>query len=336
MATIHDVALEAGVSPTTVSRYLNKRIELPAATAARIDGAVARLNYRPNLLARRLSTGRTEAIGLVTPDIGAPFFAALAAAVEDEAEAHGYATCISSTRGDRAREVAALERLGDRHVDGLILVSGAPDDGTLASLIAGRRTVVLVGEDIPDVAVPRVFVENFNGAYAATHALIEAGHRTIACLLGPEGMLSVAERQQGFLAAMADAGLGVRRDHLRTGSFSAEAGGEATRALLRTAIPPTAILATGEGLAAGALSALRQAGLSVPRDVSLVGFADTPFAELFDPPLTVVRQPVEALGRAGFLALFELLNGREPPMQTRLPATLLERESVAPPRHGGF
>src|SRR5437870_13241016 len=119
MATIHDVAQSAGVSPTTVSRYLNNRIDLPAPTAARIDAAIARLDYRPNLLAKRLSTGKTEAISLVTSEIANPFFAELAAAIEAEAERHGYAVYISSTRGDNIRAVNAVRRLMDQHVDGL-------------------------------------------------------------------------------------------------------------------------------------------------------------------------------------------------------------------------
>src|SRR3954468_7974065 len=121
MATLSEVAEQAGVSPTLVSRYLNNRIELASSTRERIDAAIARLDYRPNLLAKRLSTGKTEAIGLVTSEIANPFFAELAAAIEAEAEQHGYAVYISSTHGDRAREVDAIHRLRDRHVDGLIM-----------------------------------------------------------------------------------------------------------------------------------------------------------------------------------------------------------------------
>src|SRR5690606_3439431 len=120
MATIHDVAHEARVSSTTVSRYLNHRIELPAATAQRIDAAIAKMDYRPNIIAKRLSSGRAEAIGLVAPNLREPFFTGLAAAVEDEADRHGYSLFMSSTRSDRDREIASLNRLHDRHFDGVI------------------------------------------------------------------------------------------------------------------------------------------------------------------------------------------------------------------------
>jgi LacI family transcriptional regulator len=334
MATIHDVAASAGVSTTTVSRYLNNRIELPATTAARIDAAITELDYRPNVAARRLSTGRTEAIGLVTPEIREPFFAELASAVEDEAERHGYTIFLSSTRSDRAREIAALNRLSDGHVDGLILMTNAPDDGTLAGLIARRRNVVLIDEDVPGVSVPRVLVENERGAYTATRHLIEAGHTAIAYVGGPVGLFSVEERLAGFVRAMDELGIPLRHELMQLGSFAPEFARSAVLGFLEERDPPTAIFASSDYLAVGAIRALRLAGLEVPRDMSLVGFDDLPLTELFDPPLTAIRQPIEALGRAGFQALFALLNGRQPEMLTRLPVTLIKRESVAPPRRG--
>ena len=139
MPTLSDVASAAGLSPTTVSRYLSGSIVLPQTTRERIDAAIAALDYRPNLLAKRLSTGRAEAIGLVTPEIDNPFFAELAAAVESEAEKHGYAVSMSSTQGDPAREIGAVRRMRDGHVDGMVLIPGRPDDGTLAALLTLRR-----------------------------------------------------------------------------------------------------------------------------------------------------------------------------------------------------
>ncbi|MGN6488375.1 MAG: LacI family DNA-binding transcriptional regulator [Devosia sp.] len=332
MATIHDVAQHAGVSPTTVSRYLNPRIELPPATSARIDAAIARLDYRPNLLAKRLSTGKTEAVGLVTPEIREPFFAELASAFEDEADRHGYTVFMSSTRSDRKREVASLERLHDRHVDGLVLLTNTPDDGTLARLIGRRKNVVLLDEDIPGVSVPRLFVENREGAATAVRHLIEAGHSRIAYLGGPRGLFSVIERYEGYRTAMASARLPVRPDHVAMGGFDPELARAATLRFLALPEPPTAIFASSDYLAIGAVMGLRQAGIAVPEQMSLVGFDDMPFGALLTPPLTAVRQPVEQLGRSGFQLLLQLLNGETPPPLTRLPVSLIRRQSVGPPR----
>ena len=333
MATIHDVAEDAGVSATTVSRYLNNRIELPPATSARIDAAIRKLDYRPNILAKRLSTGRTEAIGLVTPEIREPFFAELASAVEDEADRHGYTIFMSSTRSDRAREIAAINRLHDRHVDGLIMMTNTVDDGTLAKLIGKRRNVVLVDEDIPGVNVPRVFVENEAGAYEATRHLIEAGHRSIAYLGGPIGLFSAVERKVGYMKAMREAGLTVAEELIRVGSFSPEFAKTAVHDFMALRHPPTAIFASSDYLSIGAVIGLKSLDLNLPEDLSLVGFDDVqPLTELMHPPLTAVRQPIETLGRRGFLALFALLSGQQPPMLTRLPVELIKRASVTAPR----
>ena len=336
MATIHDVAQDAGVSPTTVSRYLNHRIELPPATSARIDAAIAKLDYRPNLLAKRLSTGKTEPVGLVTPEIREPFFAELASAFEDEAERHGYTVFISSTRSSREREVASLERLHDRHVDGLVLMTNTPDDGTLAKLIGKRKNVVLLDEDIPGVNVPRLFVENTEGAAAATRHLIEAGHSRIAYLGGPRGLFSVVERHEGFRTAMAEAGLPVRPDYVALGGFDPELARAATLKFLALPEPPTAIFASSDYLAIGAVMGLRDAKISVPDQMSLIGFDDMPFGALLTPPLTAIRQPVDQIGRAGFQLLLQLLKGETPTALTRLPVELIRRQSVGAPRTKGL
>jgi LacI family transcriptional regulator len=334
MATIHDVALDANVSPTTVSRYINNRIELPATTAARIDAAIEKLGYRPNLLAKRLSTGRTEAVGLVVPDIREPFFAELASAVEDEADRHGYTIFMSSTRSDRQREIASLNRLHDRHVDGLIMMTNTLDDGTLAELVGKRKNVVLIDEDMAGVQVPRVFVENENGAYMATRHLIEAGHTRIAYIAGPTGLYSVGQRRAGFDRAMAEAGIAVLPEYVAGGSFDPGFSYAATQDLLALPEPPTAIFGSSDYIVIGILRALKQRKVAVPAQMSVIGFDDMPLTELFNPPLTAIHQPVDALGRAGFQALFSLLNGQQPPMLTMLPVELVERESVARPRNG--
>ncbi|MEP9373736.1 LacI family DNA-binding transcriptional regulator [Mesorhizobium sp. KR1-2] len=327
MATINDVAQEAGVSPTTVSRYLNGRIELPASTSGRIDAAIKRLDYRPNLLAKRLSTGRTETIGIVAPEIANPFFADLAAAIEDEAEQHGYSVLMSSTRGATEREIACLRRLDDRHVDGLIMMTNRPDDGRLAASMSAHASVVLVDEDVPGVAVPKIFVENAEGAYQATRYLIGAGHRRIAHIGGPVGLMSAQERKDGFLRAMREAGL--EPTHILQEAYSREFGAAAMADILSSADRPTAVFAGSDFIAIGAMQVIRDHGLNVPKDISLVGFDDMPFADMLAPGLTTVRQPTREMGRKAFRALFGLLNNQDVADVERLPVELVERHSVA-------
>ena len=328
MSTLSDVASAAGVSPTTISRYIGNRIVLPQATRDRIDAAIAALDYRPNLLAKRLSTGRAEAIGLVTPEIDNPFFAQLAAAVEAEAERHGYAVYMSSTHGDPTREIGAVRRMRDGHVDGLVLITSRPDDGSLARLLADDDKVVLLDEDVPGVGLCRVFVQNEHGAQMATQHLIAAGHRHIAFIGGPPGLMSVQERRIGFTRAMAEAKLPIAAEDVFLQDYSRAFGNQAAQAIIALKRRPSAIFASSDYLAIGVLSALQQAGLSVPDDMSLVGFDDMPFAELVNPPLTTIRQPVPQMGRIAFQLLLALMNGEDAAPITRLPVELVQRKSV--------
>jgi LacI family transcriptional regulator len=330
MATIRDVAREAGVSPATVSRYLNRNIELPAETAGRIDAASKRLDYRPNLLAKRLSLGSSETIGLVTPEIANPFFAALAAAAEAEARRAGFSILLSSTGGDLEMEAASIDRLAARHVDGLLVLTNRVDDGRLRDLIDGRTDVVVLDEDVPGARVTRIFVENEAGARDATRHLIAAGHRRIAHIGGPEQLLSTEERFAGFARAMAEAGLPVEDGLVRFGAYERDFGRDATRAILANG-RPTAVFTGSDYIAIGVLEELAAHGLSVPGDLSLASFDDMPFADLLSPPITTVRQPIEALGRLGIRTLLAQIRGEETPPIQRLPTELVIRKSVGPP-----
>ena len=206
-ATIRDVAKAAKVSAATVSRHLNKSIVLPPETARRIEKACARLAYRPNALAKRLSLGASQILGLLAPEIANPFFAALAAAAEAEARRHGYSLLIMSSGGDASVECEHIDRLASRDVDGLIVLTSSADDGRVRDRIDGHANVILVDEDVPGANVSRIFVENEQGAYEATRHLIAQGHEAIAHVGGPADLFSTRERHAGFARAMAEAGL---------------------------------------------------------------------------------------------------------------------------------
>ena len=331
-ATIRDVAAAAGVSSAAVSRHLNKQVVLSASTAARIDRACAYLDYRPNQLAKRLSLGFSETIGLVTPEISNPFFATLAAAAENEARESGYSLLITSTNGNLDREIANIDRLASRQVDGMLILTNRPDDGRLRDLIDGRSDVVLLDEDVPGADVARIFVENEQGAMAATRVLIDAGHRRIAHIGGPKELLSARERFAGFAKALSGAGLTIDASLVRFGAYDRSDGLVAIRDFLAQSPPPTAVFTGSDYIAIGVLAGLREAGLSVPADVSLSSFDDMPFSDLLDPPLTTVHQPIEELGRQGVRTLLgQIRNGAGSGLM-RLPTALVERRSVMPPK----
>jgi LacI family transcriptional regulator len=331
-STIRDVAQYAGVSTTTVSRYINKSLLLPTETTGRIDSAIRELRYRPNVLAQRLLKGATETIGLVTPDIGNPFFAELASSVEARARAHGFSVILCSTGSQLDQELAYLERLASRYADGLLFLTNHGDDGTLRRALEGRHNVVLLDEDIGGLDVPKVFVENERGGYLATQCLIEAGHTRIAHVTGPRNLFSVLEREKGFHLAMKEKGIRVREEYLTFGRYDRAYGREAAAYLLSLPEPPTAVFAASDYLVMGILEVLRDSGLSSPRDVSLVGFDDMAFASLLDPPITTIQQPIRLLGERGVDVLVGRINGNDRPAALdRLPVTLIKRESVGPP-----
>lgn len=329
MATIKDVARAAGVSPAAVSRHLNGRISLPAETRARIDRAIVELDYRPNLMAKRLSTGKTEALSLVTPEINNPFFTEFAAAVEEAAAQAGYSVYFSSTQGDPVREIAAIRRLRDRHVDGMIFLPSRPDDGQLLKALDGLTNIVLVDEDVEGAPQPRIFVENEAGTRMAVHHLVSLGHRDIGLVSGPSGVLSAIERERGWRGALSD--LGLVPGPLFVGEYSREHGRETARQLLKGRMP-TALIASADDIAIGLIETFRPAGIRVPEDISIVGFDDARYSGLIDPPLTTIRQPVKVLGQLAVDHLLKAMAGETVAHETRVPVELIVRASTAPPR----
>jgi LacI family transcriptional regulator len=328
--TIKDVAKAASVSPTAVSRHLNRQISLPPATAQRIDRAVAALGYYPNQLARNLSRGQSGMLGLVTPDIANPFFAQLASAAAEEALTHGFQILLCSTQNDPERELAYLELLNRRQLDGLVvLTSCAVSDNVEQHLAEGAR-VVLVDEDTDLQDVPKVFVENQQGGYLATSHLLTRGHTRVAHIGGPTHLFSAQERYAGYAAALTEKGLPLESDLARFGLYTESFGYEAARWLLELAQPPSAIFAASDYVALGVLRYLKERVIKVPDDISLVGFDDILLAGLLQPALTTVRQPIDRLAREGIRLLAEeILSGTNTdPKVLRLPVELIERDSV--------
>jgi LacI family transcriptional regulator len=321
-AKLRDVAREAGLSVATVSRFLNGRIELPEDTCRRIEEAARRLDYVPNAIARRLSAGASETIGLITTDIGYSFFASIASAAEAEAAEFGYSLAIFNSRNETERELQLLSRIADRQIDGALL----------AQRINRLHHVVLLDEDVPGTAVPRVFADNVEGGRLAGRHLLDLGHRMIAFVGGPAGMISVEERLHGFRSALADQDVAVEPSMILKGPFNDQFGREALRLLLSLPRRPTAVFAGADVLAFGVIRAARAAGVSIPRELSIVGFDDTPLNDLIDPPLTAVRQCPAEFGRRGVRLLVGLMRGVPvEPTRQRVPVELVIRGSAAQP-----
>jgi LacI family transcriptional regulator len=333
--TIKDVASQAGLSAATVSRYLNKSLELPDDTAQRIESAVAELGYRPNAMARRLSRGRSEMLGFATTDIAYPVFAAIASAAEAEAEARGYGLAVYFTRNKLEKELGLINKIEDQHVDGLILRTNHVDDGRLRKAISKVGRVVLIDEDIEGVDAPRIFADSVRGTSLATAHLLEQGHTQIAFIGGQRELLSSQERFDGFRKTMAERGYSPADTYIKFGSYHEPYGMQAFEELWRLPSPPTGIVVAADLLALGVMKAANQRGVSIPDQLSIVGFDDLDMASLLAPPLTTVRQSPEEFGRRAVAALVNLIEGGEmPATPDRVGVELIVRGSVAAPRNG--
>ena len=238
-----------------------------------------------------------------------------------------------SSRNRAESEIGFLSRVEDRQLDGVLLLTNHLDDGRLAARINACKAVVLVDEDVPGAEAPRLFADNVAGGLAAGRHLIAAGHRRIAHVTGPAGLLSVDERRRGFEAALTGAGLTLAPELVVSGRYDESFGAEAFARLAALPEPPTAVFAAADMLAIGMIRAARAAGVAVPRDLSIVGYDDIPLASLLDPPLTTIRQSAEAFGRLGVRMLVDLVKGRAPAGRPeRIPVELVVRGSVAGPR----
>lgn len=326
---LSDVAKLAGLSKATVSRYLNHSIVLPQDTVDRIESAIRTLDYRGNSLARRLSKGGSETLGLVLPDITNPFFAELADAAEEAASAHGYSLVLCITRNNPDKEAQFIRWLDTRQVDGLLFTTNRPDNGLLRDEIQRQRHVVLLDEDIPGSNVPKVFADNVQGGRMATEQLIAAGHTQIAFIGGPEQLMSVRERYLGFCTAMQQAGLTVPPQWVMYGNYEREFGQQALQHLFRCTPRPTAVFAASDYLVLGLLDGLRAIGLQAPAALSLVGFDDANYSDLTQPRISTIRQPARQLGHTAVSIMLRLLNNDSSiPMETRLPVEWIGRDSV--------
>lgn len=332
-ATIRDVAVAAEVSVTTVSRYLNGAMRLPAETMRRIDDAVAVLRYTPNPLARSLSRGKSETIGLVIPDIANPFFARLAAAVEATAAARGYGVLLCVTLNDIDREIDYIRRIESKYVDGILFCTNHPDDGRLLKALQDVPCFVLVDEDITGADVPGVFAENRQGAREATTHLIAAGHRKIAMLSGPKNLLSAEERRLGFLDAIREAGPGHDAVAVFDCAYTVEAGEAAAEELLRRHPETTAVFTGSDELFLGLLKIFRRQGIRIGDEISVVTCDDVEPLALFQPAITALRQDVTLMGQHALdLLIAAIMRMPMPARQIRVPMELVRRDSVRPPR----
>lgn len=334
MVTIRDVARAAGVSIATASRALHKSHLVAEDTREVVRAAAERLHYSPHRGARSLITSRTHTIGVLLPDLYGEFFSEVIRGIDQTAQGAGYHCLLSSARHGGPGLEAALRSMRGR-VDGLVLMSPEFNGDLSKRALPSGFPVVLLNCPPSDTAHDSLTVANFEGAHAMVRHLAGLGHKRIAMIKGAEGNFDAAERLRGYRAALKEAGLRFDPALVVPGDFSEAAGDSGARALLRLAERPTAIFAANDGMAIGALHALRKTGLKVPEDIAIGGFDDIPMARYMEPPLTSVHVDISALGERAAARLFSALEGAPNHHFTHelLPTTLVVRRSCGSRGH---
>jgi LacI family transcriptional regulator len=315
------------VSVATVSRVLNGSGPVAGDTRTRIHRVAQELRFIPNGAARSLSTRRTGTLGVVLPDLYGEFFSEVIRGLDQAAQGRGFHLLLSSSHNDRDDIEAALRVMRGR-VDGLVVMSPHIDAGGLTANLPDSVPAVLLNSPMESGEFDTLRVDNFGGAREMVAHLAAHGHRRIAIVTGPQQNHDAAERLRGYRAAVAAAG--IAGDALEVeGDFTEEAGYRAARALLAADARPTAVFAANDSMAIGLLSALRQAGVSVPRDIAVAGFDDIPICRFLTPPLSSVRVAINELATRAMEQLVCAVEGenRHARIHETLATTLVIRDS---------
>lgn len=326
--TLKEIAAQAGVSLTTISKVLNGGSDVSSTTRALVEEHLRASGYR-----RRKSRQRREYIEVVLHELGGEWALGILEGVRESAAAAGMAVSLSVSGDRRAPGPEWLESVVRRAPSGIILLfAGIPADGREQLTARGIPYVVIDPAGDPDPGLPSVGSANWSGGLAATRHLLDLGHRRIAAITGPESVMCALARLDGYRAAMASAGVSIRPEWIRFGDFRRQGGERHATELLRLPDRPTAIFAGNDVQALGVLHAAAALGISVPRDLSVVGYDDLAIAELAHPRLTTVHQPLREMAEQATRLLLQLLDGPRPEVtRIELATSLVVRDSTAAP-----
>src|SRR5216683_2594677 len=327
-ASIYDVARESGVSVFTVSAVVNKKSHVGKKLRERVEAAIRKLNYRPNLIARSLAKQRTHTIGMIVPDIANPFFPMVVRGAEDAAQKHGYNLLLCNSDDSLDKEEAAVELLLSKRVDGILLTKAAEDFRPAMRQMIKEMNVpfVLVMRTYPKLTKDAVITDDYQGAYEAVCRLARAGRRRIGLVSGPLKISNAKERWRGFRHALEVSKLPYEPALVVEGDYRIESGFRAGHSLLSHG--PDGIYVANHLMTIGLLKAVEEMGLRCPEDFGLVSFDDYPWLSVFRPRLTTVELPKHQLGSEAAELLIQRMAGNDgKPVLKKLLPELRIRES---------
>ncbi len=326
-ASIYDIARKTGLSVVTVSRVLNNYPSVKAANREKVLKAIKELNYIPNAAARTLAKGKTGMIGLLLPNYVDAFMTDVMSSVEEALKEKGMLLAISTASNLRSLEEMGTF-IGDR-VDGLLIMNPLLDMDFLKELKKRNTPMVFLDLHQIDVKVPTVTVDNYRGGYEATEVLIKSGAKRIAHITGDKIFESSRERMEGYVQALKDYHIPIDPSLLIEGDFKVECGYVAAKNWISSGCLPEGVFAGDDNIAFGVLDAAREAGISVPEQLSIIGYDDHPFTAQLHPPMSTVKQPTEEMGRCGVSLLLDIIGGKSKLVsKTVLSPVIIERATT--------
>lgn len=334
--TIYDIAKLANVSVATVSRVINSTAPVKDSTRKKIEALIQQYQFQPNAMARSLLKKETGIIGIIVPDLTNPFYTEVLAGAEQEALTTGHTFLLTNSVGDYQKESQYLSIMREKRVDGMIFLGGRinlkiGDEELDQELIQHASTIptVLVNGTVKGNALTRVATDEYTGTCMAVQHLIECGHKQIGFLGGELHMSTTSTKLRAFKKTMREAGLEVREEWILTDSFSIYSGRKQMEKLLQLADKPTAVMCVNDFVAIGAIKTAVDHELTIPDDMSIIGFDDIPLSHHFIPEITTVSQEANELGRTAIQVLQKLMNQEKVKKHTVIEPKLIVRKSSA-------
>lgn len=310
MANIEEVAREAGVSVATVSRVLNKSNVVAVKTRIKVESVIKKLNYEPNMLGRNLRRSESRMILALMPSISNPFYTKIVHGIEDIARKFGYSVLLCQTDSDLDREKIYINLLKQKLADGLISMDPTLDVGILKE-VGNKYPIVQCCEYSKELDIPYVTIDNFNAGYKAVKHLLSIGKKRIAIINSDKRFLYARLRQQGYEKAIKEAGIEYKDEYVINGELDFESGQRGMKQLLSLEEKPDAVFLVSDVLAIGALKSIKEANLSVPEDIAIVGFDNIQFATMMNPSITTIAQPMYRIGCESCKMLIDKIKNKD-------------------------
>lgn len=328
--TIKDVAKQAGVSISTVSRVINNSKPVSNEIRQRVLAVIKETGYVPNPVARSLVTKKSQLIGVIVPDISNFFMGELLNGIEEIGKMYQYDILLCNSYGEMEEELRYINLLKSKQVAGIIFVSWKLDELHVKAIEEGNVPAVYMGKNVKDFDVNSVSINNFEAAYEMTKYLVAKGHEKIGFIRSSiDDDLVDSERFKGFKKGLEEKGLSIDMDFVKEGDMTSESGYFLMNQIIDSKKVPTAIFATSDEVAVGVMSAAMDRGYKVPEDISVAGFNDIKLASIYRPALTTIKQPIYDMGAVSIRMVVKMAEGETlPEKRVELPYELIERQSI--------